>query len=441
MKISKTLVALALSSVVTLGFAQTINVSVGGVQYIVSTTTGSYTNLSSALTQSIFYGNSGLAESLSNAVAAQLPGVYGEGTGPGFNYGFNGSNVTFPEGLALTWVYITGPGPQDLPMVVLDNDDTMVWALASLAGPSVNDTLLSFLPNAFALRNAFNLQSANIAQSFSYDCTVFDEKNICVSFSGTRSNQNGSNITATSGTFVIAHRPNDDVRFGGYINQTISSSQQSGLHLERNKPGLGAFVNFAMTSGLNVRGSFGYGKMDMQTTREAVESAEAGVGKSNITTQGAQLELSNAFDIRAGWTAVPYAGVRKVTNKRSAYSEIASDAISTPLSYADLEQSQTTAFGGIRFNGQVAPQLQLLVSAGFESDTTNKVDDYIATGVAGLGSISMQENVKKSRPVFASSLSYDIAKNERASIAVLHRQEAFDSKKTTSAGFSYTKGF
>lgn len=332
--------------------------------------------------------------------------------------------------------------------LVLANETDKIWDLVFLSlpvyaplGPLASDTFLSFVTNQTALRNAYNLQSANITQSLSYDCTVFDAKNICASFTGTRSDQSGSNLDSTTGTLVIAHRPAANVRFGGYINQSLNTSEQGGLRLERSKPGMGAFVNYAMTSGLNIRGSVGFGKLDMQTTREALGTAEAGVGKSNITTQGAQLELSEAFDIKAGWTAVPYAGIRKVTNKRAAYSEIESEAVSAPLTYADLKQTQTTAFGGIRFNGQVAPQLQLLVSAGFESDRTNKVDDYIATGVDGLGSISMQENVKKTRPVFATSLSYDIAKNERASIAVLHRQEAFDSKKTTSVGFIYTKGF
>lgn len=316
------------------------------------------------------------------------------------------------------------------------------WILfAPVLGPLAVDTLNSFRPNAFALRNTFNLQSANITQSLSYDCTVFDAKNICASFTGTRSDQSGSNLDSTTGTLVIAHRPAANVRFGGYINQSLNTSEQGGLRLERSKPGMGAFVNYAMTTGLNIRGSVSFGKMDMQTTREVIESAEAGVGKSNITTQGAQLELSKAFDIKAGWTAVPYAGIRKVTNKRAAYSEIESEAVSAPLTYVDLKQTQTTAFGGMRFLGQIAQQTQLLISAGVEHDSSRKVDDYAASGIDDLGSITMQENVKKTRPVFTTSLSYDIAKNERASIGVVHRQEAYDKKRTTSVGFTYIKGF
>lgn len=318
-------------------------------------------------------------------------------------------------------------------------DNTPYYFFTAL--PTALDTLNSFRPNAFALRNNFNLQSANIAQSLSYDCTVFDAKNICASFSGTRSNQNGSNLDSTTGTLVIAHRPSANIRFGGYINQSLNTSEQGGLRLERSKPGVGAFVNYALSSGLNIRGSVGFGKLDMQTTREALGTAEAGVGKTNITTQGAQLDLSKAFDIKAGWTAMPYAGIRKVTNKRAGYSETESDLVSTPLTFADLKQTQTTAFGGMRFLGQIAQQTQLLISAGVEHDSSRKVDDYAASGIDGLGSINMQENVKKTRPVFATSLSYDIAKNERASIGVVHRQEAFDKKRTTSVGFTYMKGF
>ena len=221
----------------------------------------------------------------------------------------------------------------------------------------------------------------------------------------------------------------------------MNSSEQGGLRFERSKPGLGAFVNYAMTSGLNVRGSVGFGKVDMQSTREAIGSAEAGVGKSNIKSQGVQIELNKAFDVKPGWSAIPYAGVRNVSHKRAAYSETATDLVSTPLTYADLKQTQTTAFGGLRFLGNIAPQTQLLLSAGVERDMSSKIDDYAATGVDGLGAISMQGDVKKTRPVFSAALSYDIAKNERASIGVLHRQEAFDSKATTSVGFTYMKGF
>lgn len=326
----------------------------------------------------------------------------------------------------------------------LQDGSTTVWDLLFpnyVAGPNAEDTLASMQLNAVALRQAFNQQSSLMNLSLSQDCTLFDAKNICASFTGTRSTQNGSNVDATTGTLVIAHRPTADIRYGGYINQNLSTSNQGGLRLERSTPGLGAFVNYTLASGLNVRGSVGFGKMDMETTRAVIGTAEAGVGKSNIKSQGVQIELNKAFDIKPGWAAIPYGGLRKVTTKRAGYSETASDAVVAPLSYADLQQTQTSAFGGIRFLGNIAPQTQLLLSAGVEYDLSSKIDDYAATGVDGLGSISMQGGVKKTRGVFSAALSYDIAKNERASIAVLQRQEAFDSKAITSVGFTYMKGF
>jgi len=323
----------------------------------------------------------------------------------------------------------------------LASDIGGIYYLLSNPSPSAADTLASFQPNVIALRNAFNLQAANTTQGLNNDCTLFDGKNICVSFTGTRSTQNGSDLDATTGTVVIAHRPIANVHFGGYINQNFGASNQGGLRLERRSPSIGAFVNYTLTSGLNVRGSVAYGKMDMQTTREAIDTAEAGVGKSNIKTQGLQLELNKAFDIKLGWVAIPYGGLRKVTNKRAGYTETASDTVTAPLTYAELQQSQTTAFGGVRFLGNIAPQTQLLLSAGVEHDLSSKTDDYAATGVDGLGSVSMQADVKKNRSVFSAALSYDIAKNERASISVLQRQEVFDSKAVTSVGFSYMKGF
>lgn len=441
MTYKKFFAALALSSASLLGYSQTLSVTVDGIQYTVSTVTGSYSSLSSTLTRSVFYENSDLARSLSNAVAAQLPGVYGEGTGPGFNYEFDANSETFPEGLALTWVYITGPGPQDLPMVVADSGEDMVWALAYLAGPSTEDTLTSMRLNALALRQAFNQQSALMNIGLSQDCTVFDEKNLCASFTGTRSTQSGSNMDATVGTLVLAHRTAANFRYGAYINQNLNTSNQGGLRLERSTPGVGAFANYTLGSDLNIRGSIGFGKLDMESTREAIGTAEAGVGKSHVKSHGVQIELNKAFDINPDWAAIPYGGVRKTTTKRAGYSEAGSATVTTPLTYAELKQTQTTAFGGVRFLGNIAPQTHLLLSAGFEHDMSSKIDDYAAAGVAGLGSMSMQGDAKKTRPVFSAAVSYDIAKNERASISVQHRQEAFDSKAITSVGLTYIKGF
>lgn len=414
-----------------------VTVVVDGVSYKVTAQVSEYMSIRSNLQNSLTFGNSPLAQSLAIAVGDSL-GLNGDN--PIFNHAYDSTPDQYaPFGYAPGWLFVHPTvGTLDLRFVVTDPES--YWAFVSYA-LSAADTLASFRPQAFALRNAFNLQSNNIAQGLSYDCTLFDAKNICASFTGTRSTQNGSNVDATTGTLVIAHRPAANVRFGGYINQNLSTSNQGGLRLERSNPGLGAFVNYGLASGLNVRGSISYGKMDMETTREAIDTAEAGVGKSNIKSQGVQIELNKAFDIKPGWTATPYGGLRKVTTKRAGYSETASDTVTAPLTYADLQQSQTTAFGGVRFLGNIAPQTQLLLSAGVEHDMSSKIDDYAATGVDGLGSISMQGNVKKTRPVLSAALSYDIAKNEQASIGVHHRQEAFDSKAITSVGFTYTKGF
>lgn len=415
-----------------------ITVAVDDVSYKVTTQVSDYMSISSYLQNSLTFNNRLLAQSLATAVGGSLSL---NGRNPIFSYAYDPTSDQFaPSGYAPGYSFDVDDGVVDRRYVA--TSPTSYWAFVSIViAPLVDDTLNSFRPNAFALRNAFNLQSNNIAQALSYDCTLFDAKNICASFTGTRSTQNGSNVDATTGTVVIAHRPAANVRFGGYINQNLSTSNQGGLLLERSNPGLGAFVNYTLASGLNVRGSIGYGKMDMETTREAIDTAEAGVGKSNIKSQGVQIELNKAFDIKPGWTATPYGGLRKVTTKRAGYSETASDTVTAPLTYADLQQSQTTAFGGVRFIGNIAPQTQLLLSAGVEHDMSSKIDDYAATGVDGLGSISMQGNVKKTRPVLGAALSYDVAKNERASVGVHHRQEAFDSKAITSVGFTYTKGF
>lgn len=416
--------------------AGSVAVTVGGVSYKVTAQASDYMSISSNLQNSLIFGDSALAQGLATAIGSSLRL---NGGNPIFNYAYDPTGDRYaPNGYALGWNFL-----QDENTVVDRRyvaTSSAYWAFVAYA-PSAADTLNSLSPNALALRNAFNLQSNNNAQGLNYDCTLFDAKNICASFTGTRSTQNGSNVEATTGTFVIAHRPTADVRFGGYINQNLSTSNQGGLRLERSTPGLGAFVHYSLASGLNVRGSIAYGKMDMETTREAIDTAEAGVGNSNIKTQGVQIELNKAYDIKPGWAAIPYGGLRKISTKRAGYTETASDTVAAPLTYAELQQTQTTAFGGVRFLGNIAPRTQLLLSAGVEHDMSTKIDDYAATGIDGLSSISMQGNVKKTRPVLNAALSYDIAKNEKASIGVHHRQEAFDSKAITTIGLTYMKSF
>jgi hypothetical protein len=310
------------------------------------------------------------------------------------------------------------------------------------SGPAEADTRMSMIGNAQALLHVFNLQSAKTAQGLSYDCTVYDQKNICVSFVGSKSDGKGFNVT--TGALILAHTPTGNFRFGGYIDQSSGSSISSGLTVKRGSPGFGAFGVWSQNadgSGVEVRASANVGKMDMDTTRTAVDSAEAGFGKSNIKSSGFQLEVSRDYAINNAWSARPYLGYRKTTNKRAGYTE--TDAVEFPLTYSSLKQNTETALVGVRLGHQFSQNTALTLSAGVEHDLKNKIDNYLATNpdMGDIDSIDMGSNKRKTRPMVSFSLNHNLDKNQRIGVSVTHRKDTFNSAASTSAMVQYSVGF
>jgi hypothetical protein len=325
-----------------------------------------------------------------------------------------------------------------------ESDNWTIGNFLLVSGNSVvtaADTLNSFRPNAIALRNAFNLQSAKMAQGLSYDCSVFDTKNLCVSFAGTRSDGKGG-LDDTRGALIVAHKPNANVRFGGYIDQSFNSSESGGLKVKHSSPGYGVFAVWsekADGSGLQVRGSASFGKADMESTRSDIGNSEAGFGKSDIKSDGFQIEASRDYAVNAMWSARPYVGFRQLTNRRASYTE--TDSVVFPLSYSSIKQSTQSLLAGVRFAHTISAQTTMTVAAGLEHDIKNDVDRYEATGVDDLGSIDMEDGKKNTRPTLSLGLTHVIDKAQRIGVSITHRKEAFESGYTTSGMVQYSRGF
>lgn len=311
------------------------------------------------------------------------------------------------------------------------------------SSPAAADTLESFRLNTIALRNAFNLQSAKLAQGLSYDCVVFDANNICIAFAGTRAGVKDS-LENTTGALILAHRPTTNFRFGGYIDQTFGSSTSNGLKIKRGDPGYGLFGVWSQNadgSGVQVRVAANHGKVGLETTRTAIDSAEAGFGKSDIKSNGVQLEISRGYALSSLWSARPYLGYRQTTNKRAAYVETAD--IDYPLTYSSLRQDVQSFLAGVRFAGLVAPNTVFMLSAGVEQDFKNDIDRYGASNpdITGLESIDMKTGAKKTRPTASLGLVHDLDKTQRVGFSVLYRKEAFESTYTTLGMLQYARGF
>jgi hypothetical protein len=428
-------------------------VSVGGTNYSVTYSTQSFANLESTLTLQPWWGDAELALEFVNEVGNDISYFELDAglLNPLFVVSFAGEYI----GVVFSSGYEDGrpsdiygdPEPVDFPIGLCGVDNIQcAFAIATrlFAGPTASDTLNSLRPNAFALRNAFNLQSAKIAQGLSYDCTVYDQKNICVSFAGSKSD--GKGFDATTGALIIAHKPTNNFRFGGYIDQSFGSSSSGGLTTKNGNPGFGAFAVWSQNpdgSGVQVRAAANVGKVDIETTREAIDSAEAGFGKSNIKSQGFSLEVSKDYALNSMWSARPYVGYRKTTNTRAGYTEQSSDDVTAPLTYGSLKQNTETVTAGATFAHTLSAKTTLFLTAGIEHDLKNSIGRYAATWSESdsIDSIEMGSNKTKTRPTVSFALNHDIDKTQRVGVSLTHRKEAFASGSTTSAFLQYSKGF
>lgn len=312
------------------------------------------------------------------------------------------------------------------------------------SGPSAADTLSSMNPSAYALRGAYIQQSSIINNGLSYDCTTFDAKGICLSAGGRVTDANNPSTNSQGALLIASYRANDNWRIGGYLDQNLSSNDPRGVNLENNNPMAGVFAVWNQNTdgtGYLVRVAAGYSDKDVTISRSAFgASGEAGKGDSSLRTQAYSATVSRGIQLNdSRWIASPYVGVRYTKIKRAGYTE--DSDVTAPLTYSGLSQETTTALAGVRFNGQLAEKVNVMASAGVESDIAHNTGDYAATGVSDLTPIAFNQNIRHVRPVAQAGVSYAIDKRQTVSANLMYRQEAFNSSNSTTGMVTYQVGF
>lgn len=313
-----------------------------------------------------------------------------------------------------------------------------------ISGPSTSDTQSSLQNTAQHLQGVYALQTSAINTGLTYDCTLFDKNNICVSVGGRYNRVNTGGVNATNGLIIGAYRPLDNVRVGAWLDQNLVVNSNNGIKLNNGAPMFGVFGVWNQDksgNGLEVKVAAGYGDRDMTITRSAVGTSEAGSGSTKHSTHGLAAVLSYNFPVDPMWTASPYAGVRYTKSKANGYSEAAISAVTAPLTYDALTQESYTALAGLKMTGRILSNAGVFASAGIEQDFSNKTGTYSATGVTGLTPVTFNPNVNKTRPVVSLGAWYDIDKSQRLGLSGIYRTEAFQSTNTLSALATYTVGF
>ncbi|MBT8522462.1 autotransporter outer membrane beta-barrel domain-containing protein [Polynucleobacter paneuropaeus] len=302
-------------------------------------------------------------------------------------------------------------------------------------GPSVANTNQSLVNTASALQGTYTLQNSVLANSFSYDCTVFGANDVCVSAGGRNTQVQAANgLNNTSALLIAAYRPHPNYRIGAYADQNLSVSNPGGtVNLGNNTPLLGLFAAWNERldgTGTEVKVSAAYGQKNTTITRSVVGSgdgaSEAGSGSSKLNSQGAQVTAKYGFGIMDNVIVSPYVGVRYTQNNMGGYTESTSSSVTAPLTYSALNTNATTALAGVGASYRVIPTVTTFASAGIETDTNTANGTYSATNtsIGTLTPINFNPNPVKTRPTATVGAYYDIEKNQRVGITGIYRQEA-----------------
>ena len=313
------------------------------------------------------------------------------------------------------------------------------------SGPSTANTQQSLVNTANALAPVYAMQNAVVINSFTYDCTLFDVNNICISAGGRNTAVSAANgLNNTSALLIAAYRPHPNYRVGAYADQNLSvNNAGSTINLSNNTPLLGLFGAWNERldgTGTEVKVSAAYGQKNTTITRQVVGTSEAGSGSSQLNSQGAQVMAKYGFAVTDKATVSPYVGVRYTQNNMGGYTEGASSTVTAPLTYSALNTNATTALAGVGASYKVIPTVTTFASAGVETDTNTSNGSYSATGVTGLTPVNFNPNPVRTRPTATVGAYYDIVKNQRLGITGIYRQEAYQAVATTTVMATYTIG-
>ena len=326
----------------------------------------------------------------------------------------------------------------------LSNSSADIWDLI-VTGASTADTQQSLVNTASVLQGTYTLQNSVMVNGFTYDCSLFDQRGICISAGGRNTTVQAQGINNTSGLLIASYRLNqNNSRIGAWVDQNLSVSGPGTVKLGNSTPMIGLFGVWSQRPdgvGAEVKVSAAYGQKDTTITRQIVGTSEAGTGSSQLISQGAQVVAKYGFAVMPAVVISPYVGVRYTQNNMGGYTEATSSSVTAPLTYSALNTNSTTALAGVGARYQGIPKTTLFASAGLETDTNTSSGSYSATGVDGLTPVNFNPNPVKTRPTATVGGYYDILKNQRIGVTGIYRQEPFQAVSTTTVLATYTIGF
>ena len=423
------------------GTITTLNNTQGGNSGSAATTALTYdgnvpTNYNIGIVSSTHYGQLAVNRLTSGTSAITNFGIYGTPLLTSRTYAGVLTNNVSVTNLQATY--------DNMSLALVNNALTGAYDL-TFTGASLMGTQQSLVNTANALAPVYAMQNSVIVNSFTYDCTLFDVNNICISVGGRNTAVSAANgLNNTSALLIAAYRPHPNYRIGAYADQNLSvNNAGSTVNLSNNTPLIGLFGAWNERldgTGTEVKVSAAYGQKDTTITRQVVGLSEPGSGSSTLNSQGAQVTAKYGFAVTDKATVSPYVGVRYTQNNMGGYTEAASSTVTAPLTYSALNTNATTALAGLGASYKVIPAVTTFASAGVETDTNTSNGSYSATGINGLTPVNFNPNPVRTRPTAMAGAYYDIVKNQRFGVTGIYRQEAYQAVSTTTVMATYTIG-
>jgi len=344
-----------------------------------------------------------------------------------------------------TYIPIANPTATWDPMdsVILSSTVTLSAAIL-ISGPSAADTQSSLYAAADDLRRIVNLQSMYLINSLSYECNIYDEKNLCFKVQTQNDSVIGNVNNMSTATAISSYRFNDNLSIGGFISDSYSDNNSQYIDVYDKAPLVGLFSNYRFNNklqGLNFKTSMAYSDREIDQSRKVYGTSESGKGESGLSSFGIQAILSYDMPVQTNIVWSPSVGARYTKITRNGYTETTTSAVTTPLTFDDINQERTTLIIGNALRYQLNDKTSMRAYVNYEQELNYNGAKFATTGVSGTTNFNLSNDIHHAKLVGGLGLSYQPKKNHEVSVAYNYRKSAMNANEISSLFASYAIGF
>ena len=340
-----------------------------------------------------------------------------------------------------------------------DSVGTVNWALTETSSGS-NNWNLTTSGGSYTYIGKDNTQSAinqttknvggvfqnvsaggNFANMTTYDCDLFNGRENCISVGGRVTESSGKD---TSIVLVAGQKINENLRIGGYIDQTINHDNYNDINIDVNVPLIGAMAVWnesADQQGLQLKFSNSYQSNDAEITRAVVGTSQLAKGDTTIETQSyiaeASYRIENAVsDI----TLKPFGAVRYMKTELDSYTE---KNIGAPVTYSEMDEENVAAIVGVKAYYDLSSKVKFNASLGLEHDLNNNDAELKGTisGISAFNSSSFGNDKNDTRALASLGAHLYLDHGDRVEVKGMYQELRYKKDDATTVYVTYTLPF